>query len=266
MNRDVDASQNCERNRELPSLRTPGILAAIICSLAVSVLHGQTPPAFEVASIKKDTTGENGRWTRFLPGGRFEVTRCQVLWIIEAAYDLRDFQIADAPKWASDWSFLYDIEAKAASPVPDDQLKLMAQQLLADRFQLKVHREMRPVPLYALVVSKNGSRLQAAKDNGRPRGSGGIESVAQGWIRGTNVPVKNLVKGLSQLLDRPVVDQTDLGGPVDFNLQWAPDGSDDTTHPSIFTAIQEQLGLKLESQKLPIEVLVIDHVEQPTAN
>ena len=246
--------------------RTPDLLAAIICSLAVSALHGQTPLAFEVASIKKDTTGENGRWTRFLPGGRFEVTRCQVLWIIEAAYNLREFQIADAPKWVSDWNFLYNIEAKAASPVPDDQLKLMAQQLLADRFQLKTHREMRPVPVYALVVSKTGHKLQAAKDNGKPRGSGGIESVAPGWIRGTNVPVKNLINVLSGLLDRPVVDQTDLNDPVDFSLQWAPDGSDDTTHPSIFTAIQEQLGLRLEPQKLPIEVLVIDHVEQPSAN
>jgi uncharacterized protein (TIGR03435 family) len=245
---------------------TRAIVAATLSAIVANALHAQTPPEFEVASIKQNTSGDNGRWVRFLPGGRFEVARCQVLWIIEAAYDLRDFEVADAPKWVSDWNFLYDIEAKAAGPVSDDQLKLMARQLLADRFQLKVHREMRPVSVYALGVSKNGPRLQPAKDNGKPRGSGGIESVAPGWIRGTNVPVKNLVNVLSQRLDRPVTDQTDFADPIDFSLQWAPDGSDDTAHPSIFTAVQEQIGLKLEPRKDPMEVLVIDHIEKPSPN
>ena len=231
---------------------TRAILAAGFSVIAANALLAQAPPTFEVASIRQNTTGDNGRWARFMPGGRFEVARCQMLWIIETAYALRDFEIVDAPKWVSDWNFLYDIEARAAGPVSDDQLKLMAQRLLADRFQLKVHRAMRPVSVYALVVARNGPRLQAAKDNGKPGGSGGIESVAPGWIRGTNVPVKNLIYTLSQRLDRPVTDQTGFADPIDFSLQWAPDGSDDTTHPSIFTAVQEQLGLKLEPRKDPM--------------
>ena len=190
------------------------------------------------------------------------MTRCYLSFIIEQVYGLRDYQIVDAPKWLSDWSFLIDIQAKAAGPVTDDQLKLMAQQLLADRFQLKVHREMRPMPVYALIAGKNGPKLQVAKQGGR----GGIAAMAPGWIKGAKVPLSSIAPGSDRPTGPSGGRRNRFSDPVDFSLQWAPDGSDDTTHPSIFTAVQEQLGLKLEPQKLPIEILVVDHVEKPSEN
>jgi uncharacterized protein (TIGR03435 family) len=235
------------------------------CALAVGALNAQTPPAFEVASIKQDTTGANGRWVQFLPGGRLDVTRCDLSFIIQQVYDLRDFQIVDAPKWLSDWSFLINIQAKAAGPATTDQLRAMTQQLLAERFQLKVHREARDLPIYALVLGKNGPK-QIAKDNGKPRGSGYVSPMDVGWLRGTNVSMSSFARALATYLDRPVLDKTGFADAIDFDMRYTPDQNPgNATGPSIFTAVQE-LGLKLEPLKSPVEVLVIDHVERPTPN
>ena len=169
--------------------------------------------------------------------------------------------MVDAPKWISAWDYRYDIQAKAVAPTTSAQLRLMAQAMLADRFQLKVHREMREVPVYFLVAGKKGLKLDVVKAGGR----GGIESVAEGIIRG-RATTSDLILVLSRGLDRPILDKTGFTEQFDFRLEWASNPQPEDTRASLFVAIQEQLGLKLDPQKAPVEVLVIDHVEKPSAN
>jgi bla regulator protein blaR1 len=256
--------------------------------LAVSVAFAQAP-AFEVASIKPSDPNETGGFARFLPGGRFEVHNAQLIFVIQQIYGVRDFQIVGAPKWITDWvTARFDIEAKADGETSEDQLRAMAKALLEDRFQLKVHKETRDLPVYALIPAKGGVKLAVAKDSGRPRGSGGVASMVKGWIQGTNVAMPGLILALSQVMDRPVVDKTNFTDAFDFKLTWTPDSEPSSdvgcpagfaafqeqrklkpepmSCPSIFTAVQDQMGLKLDPQKDPIDVLVIDHVERPSAN
>ena len=122
--------------------------------------------------------------------------------------------------------------------------------------------------MYALIPAKGGLKLQVAKDNGRPRGTGGISSsVPMGRLFGNNVSMDHFVQILSeQQLDRPVVDRTSFAEPFDFTLEYAPPDRSDAAGPSIFTAVQEQLGLKLDPVKASIEVMVIDHIEEPSEN
>ncbi len=260
--------------------------------LAASVAFAQTP-TFEVASIRPSDPNEVGGYARFLPGGRFEVHNAQLIFVIQQIYGVRDFQIVNDPKWITDWNTArFNIEAKGDESATEAQVRDMAKALLAERFQLKVHKETRELPVYALIPAKSGVKLAVAKDNGRPRGSGGMLSMDRGWIQGTNVSMPGLIQQLSRSLDRPVVDKTNFTDAFDFRLTWTPDSgaAPDTPSdgscpssfaamqerlgqkpeawscPSIFTAVQDQLGLKLDPQKDPTEVLVIDHVERPSAN
>ena len=234
-------------------------LSAVICVIAVSALTAQTPPAFETARVTGYPHDEGCR-IQYLPD-TFSVTYCSLSHIVGKLYSVRDFQIVDAPEWFHDADG-YNIDGKAAGPVDEDQLKLMARQLFADRFHLKVHRETRQMLVYALVVSGNGPR-QNAKDNGQPRGSGytwsdffnGVERV-----RGLNVSMSTLAAGLA--VDRPVIDKTNFSGAIDFDLRYAGG----TSPPSIFSAMPEQLGLVLRPETDPVEVLVIDHVEKLSEN
>lgn len=171
----------------------------------------------------------------------------------------------------------------------------MLQALLAERFKLLAHRETKELPVYALVVAKNGPKFEEAKPgdrypdgikapDGRP--GAGMMFTNRGQVTGQGLPIANLVRQLSLELGRTVVDTTGLTGTYDFTLKWTPDESQgrmfkraeggqqrtdpapssESSGPSIFTALQEQLGLKLEAQKGPVEILVIDYVERPTAN
>ena len=246
-----------------------GIGGGVIVLMS-SGIFGQAPaprPVFDVASVKPSDPDEKGGWVRF-PPGRFEVSNCQLVFVIQQVYGVRDFQIVGAPKWIVDWSTArYNIEAKAEGVTNRDQLRVMAQNLLEDRFQLKLHRETRDLPVYALIPAKSGVKVKVTPDNGKPRGSGGIESVARGWLRGENITMDHLILSLSSRIDRPVVDRTNYTEAFTFNLEWAPDDAQaDDIRPPIFAAIQAQMGLKLDSQKAPVEVLVIDRVERPSEN
>jgi uncharacterized protein (TIGR03435 family) len=238
-------------------------------SLSVHLVAGrQAPLRFDAASVRPGDPNDRGSCGQYLPGGKFNVTSCPLLYIIEKLYGLREFQVANAPKWISEGKdSTYTIRAGAGDSVGEEQLRLMAEQLLSDRFQLKFHRELRPIPVYLLDVAKIGSKVHLAADDGAPRGSGGIDIRGPGWISGTNVSLAHLADLLSGRTDRPVIDKTALSDPIDFNLRWAQGNTPaETEWPSLFTAIQEQLGLKLEPQNLPIEILVIDHVEKPSPN
>jgi uncharacterized protein (TIGR03435 family) len=252
---------------------------------------------FDVASIKANKSGSN--MVRMMVGpDRLTAVGATLQMLIQNAYEIQDFQIAGGPKWAN--SDRYDIEAKMDGSAVEklqtlsmDQRALesrrMLQALLADRFRLAFHRETKDLPGYALVIAKNGPKVHDAKPgdtypNGikGPDGHDGAGLMIirgnGGPLTGQGVPIANLVQVLSQQLGEIILDNTGLTGKYDFTLQWTPDertgpGSSrsddappDSSGPSIFTAIQEQLGLKLESRKVPVEVLVIDHVEPPSEN
>jgi bla regulator protein BlaR1 len=245
-------------------------------------------PKFEVASIKpsngtpmagfeivgKPFTGIMWKADRLM------ATNFTLRGLIRVAYAVQDEQISGGSDWINSEGF--DIDAKVGKSVVDEMPKLgrvhgvsgrtrMLQALLADRFKLSLHSETKEIPVFALVIAKNGLKLQEAKPgdtypNGikgpaeRPIGTGTLVEPERGTLVGQGVPVSDLVENLSQELGgRIIVDKTGLKGKYDFTLRVAPEES----QAAIFTALQEQLGLKLETQKLPIDVLVIDHAEKP---
>jgi uncharacterized protein (TIGR03435 family) len=289
------------------------LIAIVFGLLCAPLIRPQTPsttsaplPSFEVASIKPNRSGDLRSMVDFRLG-RFSATGITVRLLITFAYNVRDFQILGGPGWIS--SDRFDIEAKeddaqteAVRKLPPEQARahnqLLMQSLLADRFKLKVTHGTKELPLYALVVAKNGPKLQEGKPgdtypnglkgpDGRPAGRAGLMRVGPGQLTGQGIPMATLITLLSGQVGRTVVDQTGLKGKYDISLQWSPDPSQgamfhgppggnpggdapppppDTSGPTIFTALQEQLGLKLEPQKGPVEIIVIDHVEQPSEN
>ena len=266
----------------------------------VMIALAQAPLTFEVASIKPSGPDARGTSIQIVPGGGLRVTNATVKMLVTMAYDVRDFQVSGGPGWLN--SERYDINAKSeasagpenAAPadprqMTDDQRRTVQEQfrqrlqaLLADRFQLKIHRETKEQPVYALVVGKNGHKLQAAKEEASgPQGM----RMGRGQLNGTRAPMQMLANLLSNQVGRPVLDKTDLKGSFDFKLEWTPDpgqgagpfgrggpgGPDapppvDPNGPSIFTALQEQLGLRLESQRGPVEIIAIDSVEKASEN
>jgi uncharacterized protein (TIGR03435 family) len=258
------------------------ILARTVLLVAAgSGLWAQPPFKFDVATVKPNSTDDHRIMMRF--GGRTNATGVNLKLLMTIAYDVRDFQIVGGPGWIATERF--DIVAKAEG-APDqltpEQFRPMLASLIEDRFQLKIHRETKEMPVYALVVAKNGLKLKA--NAGEP---GPMLRMGRGQLSGMKIPMKMLLQQLAQQLGRPVVDKTGLTGEYDFTLTWTPQlgeggagfGSGppgpggfegpppvDPNGPSIFSAVQEQLGLKLESEKGPVEVVVVDRVEKPTEN
>jgi bla regulator protein BlaR1 len=245
-------------------------------------------PAFEVASVKPNkssattTTGRGGS-IRFSGSAQQDrmygltMENCTLWKIIGASYGFgedKDYALT-GPDWLK--SERYDIVAKLPSDMPKDRLQaaerlqLMLRSLLAERFKLAVHHESKMLSAYALIVAKGGSKMREAEP-GQGRMTSGPGSLAG------QTPMSHFADLLSQKLDRPVIDLTDRKGVYDLKLEWTPDlqtepgaedrtPADSSTKPSIFTAIQEQLGLRLEARKLPVDVLVVDHAEKvPTEN
>lgn len=222
-------------------------------------------PAFEVASIRPSnpSPGPNDR-SAFGLHGRFTATGVSLTVLAEIAYGVKDYQISAGPRWIQ--SDRYDIAAKAGEDTSDDQFKLMLQTLLEDRFKLQFHREMKDLSVYALVAAKNGPKLKKSAD-GTPYSR---RVNASGWTV-SNLDMAGLAARLSRELGRPVVDMTGLTGGYDFTLEWTRErataaSAAESDAPSLFTAVQEQLGLKLEPRKQPVETLVIDRVEKPSEN
>jgi uncharacterized protein (TIGR03435 family) len=236
-------------------------------------------PQFEVASVKRNTSGSRGGGFD-ARGGRYSTTNMPLMFLIQQAYKVQTFQIIGAPAWIE--SERYDIEARAADTQKKDQ---MLQSLIEERFKAVVHGETRDLPVFFLTVAKNGSKLKSGPCLTRepntpvppntPQSSFcGFFGAGNGSIRGTSQPIENLADFLSRALNRKVLDRTGLAGQFDFDLKWTPDintavNSQEAAPeggPSIFTAIEEQLGLKLESGKAPIDVLVIDRIDHPSDN
>jgi uncharacterized protein (TIGR03435 family) len=218
---------------------------------------------FEVASIRP--ARDDGDHDSDVQQGRFVAHNRTLKRLIAMAWNVDDGAVTGGPGWAD--SEGYDINAKIPAEYPKwtpEQFSHMMQALLADRFRLAIHRETRQVPGYALVTARNGPKLAPAKpaDNGSDFSSHNLH------LKATNVTMELLARRLSRDRDiaKIVVDRTGLKGTFDFELDWAPAQAESADHPAIFTAIQEQLGLRLESAKVPIEAVVIDRVERPSDN
>ena len=187
--------------------------------------------------------------------------------MIQWAYSLQQYQVT--------WNKLlngsrYDLRAKTAAPVSEDTLRLMLRDLLATRFKVQLHREQKRTAVYELVVAKGGPHLSKDKTETLPPGypKQNLPHVVDGSFVFTNVTLDDFAKQLSELrgIDLPVIDRTGIRGVYDITLKSGAAAILDPNGPSLLTLINEQLGLKLVSAKDPMEVAVIDHVEQPTPN
>lgn len=248
------------------------------------IAFAQERPSFEVASVRPQPwTGQGAVFAVTVHGDTLTGEHVTLYHLVKFAYDLRDIQLSGGPSWAVpgrllDDSDLYQVTAKAAGDPPPqmDQFRLMLQGLLADRFKLKIHHVNKDLPVYNLVVAKNGSKLKESAADAkfsmvtRSLGRQGIRTTA------THVPMATLVSAIIEFYSgRPVFDKTGLTGTYDFEFEWVqesrpgagPDAAAaDSNGPTLFTALQEQLGLKLEPGVAPFDTVVIDHAEKPDAN
>jgi bla regulator protein blaR1 len=246
-------------------------------------------PTFEVASVKASDPNANGPRLMYKADG-IAMSDFPLALLFRYAFNIEDDRLIGLPAWVK--SSHFDIDAKVT---PEDAPKLkslsyaqrntMVIGLLVDRFGLKYHRETRALPVYELVIAKGGVKMQAAKEQDPATAVHLMSFGAPSEIDSTAAKVGKLAHMLSVKLGRTVVDKTGLTGDFDFTLTWTPDiaasataslgdassasnddSGDDPDSPSLFTALKEQLGLKLVSAKDPEEVIVIDHIEQPSTN
>ncbi len=245
-------------------------------TLCVSfLLTAQSPPpapAFEVASIKPSQPGDRSVITR-LPGGRFTAEKATLKTLVKWAYELTDDELSGGPAWID--SGRYDIVATPERDAGneqagrDRQIRMMLRALLADRFKLAMHRESREMQAYVLTVAKGGSKLTKTVDPPGPR----MHMGGKGPLRTMTfqaAPTAYIARYLSIELHKEVVDRTGLPDSFDCKLEWTPDmgqgASTAAAGPSIFTAIQEQLGLRLRMEKVPVDIYVVDSAERPSDN
>ena len=238
-------------------LQAPKPVSQALSFEAASIKPTQSPTG-SASGIRTDT----GR----IMGRNVTLKRC-----IRGAYDIPETLIFGGPAWVSEDR--YDIDATAAGPARTPELTIMLQSLLADRFQLVFHRERREVSGYALVLAKGRIKAELSAKDARAK-----NNASRGSLESEASTMANLAQKLSDALRTPVADFTGLDGTYNFKLTWNPDDaqtlsaggtgrpSAESSAPSIFTALQEQLGLKLESRKIPVEVIVIDSSSKPSEN
>jgi uncharacterized protein (TIGR03435 family) len=280
-----------------------GVLAVVLFTASVAA-RAQSPgsegPAFEVATVRENKSAETRSRIEVLPSGQFNAINMTLRQIVSMVYptDGGRFRHADQLVGTPGWfdSARFDIIAKtdarggdsnkpgftasAADREAVERVRLMMKGLLAERFKLRVHQEIRQLPIYELVPLKGTGELgpdikRAATDcmeewtkqgnpDARNLACGSIQGGRLGKVTGHSAEIGPLVGDLHDWTGRPVVDRTGLTGRFDFTLTWAPEGTTDTDAPSIFTAIQEQLGLKLQPAHGPVDVLVVDSAQRPT--
>ena len=279
--------------------------ATLMVLTAAQAFSQPATPQFEVASVKvaPPLTGGQILMRRGSDPGRLDWTNVTLRACISAAYRVKEYQIS-GPDWLT--SERYNLVAKIPDGASPNVIPEMLQALLADRFKLKLHRDTRDQPIYALVVAKGGPKMKESDPSeAPPRGPGAPGSpggppvtairgrmlIGGGQFEAKQMAMSEFTDWLARFVDRPVVDMTELKGSYDFKLDYTPDprvmqkmmmragvpsggpppgaaaDGPSESGPSIFTAVQEQLGLKLEGRKAPIELLVIDSVEKvPTEN
>jgi uncharacterized protein (TIGR03435 family) len=219
-------------------------------------------PEFEVASVKPHSSAEGSPSVSIARDpGRLTYTNVTVRSLIRQAYGLKVYPLSRGPDALS--TDRYDVIAKVPPDTSKEQSMLMLQALLAERFKLVVHRETKELPIYALVAGKNGPKFRAVEDDGSAAeiGSGGGHQ-----IKAHHISMKLLAVTLQGYIGDTVADATGLAGLFDLNLDFNVDESMSSEGPTVFEAVQRQLGLKLEAGKGPVEVVVIDLVEKPSVN
>lgn len=250
------------------------VAALAILAFAASIAFAQDAPkqTFEVASIKPADPDAHGSSSnsdrRFVRIKNWTLKR-----LVQSAFGVQDYQVTGGPNWLD--SYHFDINAKVDEAEPElkgpqaqARTKAMLFSLLLDRFQFQFHRETKTLPIYNLVTAKSGLKLTGVDNTGSSS-----TNSNNGRLTAKGVSMSALAVFLSQTMERPVLDATGIPGVFDFKLEWsqqdvaakAPDGNE-PVRPSIFTALQEQLGLKLESTKGPVEIIVVDHAERPSEN
>jgi uncharacterized protein (TIGR03435 family) len=262
---------------------------AVVVTLAISLAPtlfsqaSEQKPSFEAASIKPGDAYDGRIGIRIKAGGRLSTTNTPLKMLINYAYDANN-QIVGGSPWLDSETFNIEAKADSTTPFPTgsdgvERMRLMLQSLLAERFKLAVHWDTKEEQVYELGIAKGGPKLKEVDANNT--GAARMQ-VALGHFVGTAQPISQLVRNLSQRLGRPVIDKTALTGRYDFELTYTPDPGQmpaggqplppgapplpDPNGPSIFAALEEHLGLKLQSTKGPVRVLAIDHAEKPDAN
>ncbi len=254
-------------------MTTLRIFAAGVLLFAGRGFSQVSAPAFEAASIKPSNEGE-GHTGSHSRTGYLVVQNQNLRELIRTAYRLRADQVSGGPKWVT--SARFNIEAKSAGPAEGPELLAMLQTLLADRFQLTFHKESALLPGFALVVAKGGLKVRPVDGSGGSRSNSNSDSNRR-HLSAEALPMAKFAETLSRILGSPVVDKTGATGAFTFELEWSadtgaaapPDGAPANiadAGPSIFTALQEKLGVKLEAQKVPTEIFVIDKAEKPSEN
>ena len=264
------------------------LLATLACISAISISFAQTAgtpaavsaqataPTNDVMTIKPNIT-DSGSMGLDTKGDHFIAHNVSLKHLLQYVYDLNEDSIAGVP--AQFDTVRFDIEAKIVEPDLDalkkmnsEQRRSMLRPLVAERFQLKTHTESRILPIYELVVVKGGPKFKLSDDQTK-LGWGDIGlyyNKSDIKLEGRGLPLPHLARTLADQVHRTVIDKTGLDGNYDLTLQWTPDDSpasaDANSAPSIYTAVQEQLGLKLQPAKAPVEVLVVDHAAMPSEN
>jgi len=265
------------------------IAPAIVAVLSAPVIQAQQSvarpaPMSYVASVRANNAVDARTLIEYLPGGRLSATAVTVGALLRIAYRTQDYRIVGQPDWLS--TSRYDISAKVDDTPPPTQPVLL-RALLADRFQLAVHNETREQPTFALVPARSDQKLGPqliksdfdcdayfAAPHGPPepgRTPACATRIGPGVLSGKSIPLSQLATSLGPFVSRFTVDKTGVTGRFDVELTWTPDPvspntATDSPGPSIFTALQEQLGLKLVSERGPVEVLVVDRVQRPSGN
>jgi uncharacterized protein (TIGR03435 family) len=246
-----------------------------LMAVTVSAVFGQSAPsslAFEVASVRPHDGPLSRTFDFSSSGPRVSLVGYPLKGLVMEAYKLKGYQVTFAASVLQPDEIYYDILAKAPGSAPNrGQLRQMLQTLLAERFNLRVHREMKEMPVYALVVGKNGPKFKESASDATFIGNHGVNGRNQ-TVTASKYTMTDLAQEIVDyfFVDRPVVDKTGFAGTYDLKIEATPEfrmnRDSELGDISVFTAVQEQLGLKLESQKAPIEILVVDHVDKPSAN
>jgi uncharacterized protein (TIGR03435 family) len=255
--------------------------AAASLLFAAALARAQTAPAanpvFDISSVKWNKSGSHS--TRVSSNDeRYLATNVTLKNLLQSAYNIRPELISGLPPWAEDAHF--DIEAKVLDPstvahIDSAQRAAMVRQVLEDRVQLKAHIEPKTLPVFDLVIAKTGSKLTPSPpDLPSPNGRGTGVNGRNNELDAHDLPMSGLADALTHQLDRPVIDKTGLTGKFDITLKFAREDISHASHgdtsaddlPSIFTAVEEQLGLKLEPGKGPVDTLVVDQLNQPSEN
>jgi uncharacterized protein (TIGR03435 family) len=256
----------------------PGVLAALAVQVGLSQPAVENP-AFNAVLIKPSAADARGGGFNLSPG-RLTAKNQSLKDLVRFAYGLHDYQLSGGLGWTD--TERYEVIATFPGETTNAQRAKLLQAMLADRFGLTVHRESKEVSGYALVVGKNGHRLHVAESDQPEMMLGRSPASGQRTLNAKRAKMSDLTSILADLLGKPVEDKTGLEGVFDFVMEWTPDSvserslkpgaekvepaAEAQTGPSIFTALQETLGLKLETKKVTVEAIAIDHAEKPSAN